>query len=133
VAPDEEYAQGPGFSVAAAGRPVPITDAEANRILKQVQEGIERPKPSVMFEIGEQVKVSDGPFASFNGIVEEIRRGKAAAEGVGLDLWVATPVELDSDKSTKSEKDLARRHCGRGAHDGLAVRAGLSPLVSGRK
>jgi transcriptional antiterminator NusG len=52
-------------------KPMPISEAEASRILHQVQEGIERPKPSVSFEIGENVRVSDGPFASFNGVVEE--------------------------------------------------------------
>ena len=53
-------------------RPMPISEAEANRIIHQVQEGVERPKPSVSFEVGEQVRVSDGPFASFNGLVEEV-------------------------------------------------------------
>src|SRR5471032_525649 len=52
------------------GRPIPISDAEADRIMKQVQDGIERPKPSITFEVGEQVRVSDGPFTSFNGLVE---------------------------------------------------------------
>jgi transcriptional antiterminator NusG len=78
-----------------AGRPVPITDGEANRILKQVQEGIERPKPSVMFEIGEQVKVSDGPFASFNGVVEEIDEEKQRLKVSVSIFGRATPVELD--------------------------------------
>src|SRR6201998_1176442 len=61
----------PGF-LGADNKPMPISEAEANRILHQVQEGIERPKPSVSFEVGENVRVSDGPFASFNGIVEEV-------------------------------------------------------------
>src|SRR4029079_10053775 len=51
------------------GRPSPISDAEAAGIMRQVQEGIERPKPSITFEVGEQVRVSDGPFTSFNGVV----------------------------------------------------------------
>src|SRR5258708_12406130 len=59
-----------GF-LGADNKPMPISDAEAARILHQVQEGIERPKPSVSFEVGEQVRVSDGPFASFNGPVQE--------------------------------------------------------------
>src|SRR5215212_5776273 len=54
------------------GRPSPISDAEAARIMRQVQEGIERPKPSITFEVGEQVRVSDGPFTSFNGVVEDV-------------------------------------------------------------
>src|ERR1051325_9603061 len=57
-------------------KPMPISEAEAQRILHQVQEGIERPKPPVMFEGGEQVRVSDGPFASFNGTVEEVDEGR---------------------------------------------------------
>src|SRR5512134_1179293 len=54
------------------GRPTPISDKEADRLLRQIKEGIDRPKPSVTFEIGEQVKVSDGPFTSFNGLVEDV-------------------------------------------------------------
>src|SRR6201994_3486966 len=59
------------------GRPSPISEHEAARIMHQVQEGIERPKPSVTFEVGEQVRVSDGPFTSFNGLVEEVDEEKA--------------------------------------------------------
>src|SRR5687768_13401748 len=53
-------------------KPMHITEKEVERILHQVQEGVERPKPSVTFEIGEAVRVSDGPFASFNGFVQEV-------------------------------------------------------------
>ena len=65
-----------GF-LGSRGRPAPISDAEAMRIMRQVQEGIERPKPSVTFEVGEQVRVCDGPFTSFNGLVEEVDEEKA--------------------------------------------------------
>ena len=74
-----------GF-LGADNKPMPISEAEAQRILHQVQEGIERPKPSVTFEMGEQVRVSDGPFASFNGVVEEVDEGALAREGRGVDL-----------------------------------------------
>jgi transcriptional antiterminator NusG len=57
-------------------RPSPITDAEAERIMKQAQEGTENRRPAVIFEIGEQVRVADGPFTSFNGVVEEVDEDK---------------------------------------------------------
>src|SRR5580698_3175531 len=77
------------------GKPVPISDAEATRILKQVQEGVERPKPAVSFEIGEQVKVADGPFASFNGTVEDVDEERARVKVAVSIFGRSTPVELD--------------------------------------
>ena len=77
------------------GKPVPISDAEASRILKQVQEGVERPKPAVSFEIGEQVKVADGPFASFNGTVEDVDEERARLKVAVSIFGRSTPVELD--------------------------------------
>jgi transcriptional antiterminator NusG len=76
-------------------KPMPISDAEADRILHQVQEGIERPKPSVSFEIGEQVRVSVGPFASFNGTVEEVDEGRSRVKVAVSIFGRATPVELE--------------------------------------
>lgn len=76
-------------------KPMPISEAEANRLLQQVQEGIERPKPSVTFEVGEQVRVSDGPFASFNGVVEEVDDARSRVKVAVSIFGRATPVELE--------------------------------------
>jgi len=76
-------------------KPMPISDAEADRILHQVQEGIERPKPAVSFEVGEQVRVSDGPFASFNGTVDEVDEGRSRVKVAVSIFGRATPVELE--------------------------------------
>jgi transcriptional antiterminator NusG len=76
-------------------RPIPITDAEAARILNQVQEGIERPKSSVHFEIGEHVRVADGPFASFSGQVEEIDEERSRLKVAVSIFGRPTPVELE--------------------------------------
>lgn len=83
-----------GF-LGAENKPMPISEEEARRILHQVEEGVERPKPSITFEIGEQVKVADGPFASFSGHVEEVDEERARVKVAVSIFGRPTPVELE--------------------------------------
>ena len=76
-------------------KPYPITEAEAQRIITQMQEGIERPQPVANFEVGEQVRVCDGPFASFVGLVEDVDTEKARVKVSVSIFGRATPVELE--------------------------------------
>jgi transcriptional antiterminator NusG len=83
-----------GF-LGAGGKPSPVSEKEAEALMKQIQEGVDSPRPSVTFDIGEEVKVADGPFASFNGLVEEIDEEKGKLKVSVSIFGRATPVELE--------------------------------------
>jgi transcriptional antiterminator NusG len=84
-----------GFLGGSGTRPVPISETEAQRIMSQVKEGIERPRPSITFEIGEQVRVCDGPFNSFNGMIEEVDEERSRVKVAVSIFGRSTPVELE--------------------------------------
>ncbi|MGD8843817.1 MAG: transcription termination/antitermination protein NusG [Gammaproteobacteria bacterium] len=84
-----------GFIGGTSDRPAPITDREADAILQRVQEGAEKPRPKVLFEPGEVVRVIDGPFNDFNGVVEEVNYEKSKLRVAVMIFGRSTPVDLD--------------------------------------
>jgi transcriptional antiterminator NusG len=84
-----------GFIGGTSDRPAPITDREADAILQRVQEGAEKPRPKVLFEPGEVVRVTEGPFNDFNGVVEEVNYEKSKLRVAVMIFGRSTPVDLD--------------------------------------
>ncbi len=84
-----------GFIGGTGDRPTPITDKEANAILQRMQEGVDKPRPKVLFEVGEMVRVTDGPFNDFTGMVEEVDYNKSRLRVSVMIFGRSTPVELD--------------------------------------
>ena len=91
-----------GFIGGSSDRPAPITDAEANAILNRVEEGVDKPRPKVLFEPGEVVRVIDGPFNDFSGVVEQVNYDKNKLRVAVQILGRPTPVELDFGQVEKS-------------------------------
>jgi transcriptional antiterminator NusG len=91
-----------GFIGGTADRPAPISQKEADAILNRVQEGVDKPRPKVLFEPGEMVRVVDGPFNDFNGVVEEVDYDKSRLKVAVLIFGRSTPVELEFHQVEKS-------------------------------
>jgi transcriptional antiterminator NusG len=91
-----------GFIGGTADRPAPISQKEADAILNRVQEGVDKPRPKVLFEPGEMVRVVDGPFNDFNGVVEEVDYDKSRLKVAVLIFGRSTPVELDFHQVEKA-------------------------------
>jgi transcriptional antiterminator NusG len=91
-----------GFLGGSGNRPAPISDREVEKILSQMEEGVEKPKPKVLIEVGEMVRVKEGPFADFNGNVEEVNYEKSKVRVSVTIFGRATPVELDFGQVEKT-------------------------------
>jgi transcriptional antiterminator NusG len=91
-----------GFLGGSGNRPAPISDREVEKILSQMEEGVEKPKPKILFEVGEMVRVKEGPFADFNGNVEDVNYEKSKVRVSVTIFGRATPVELDFGQVEKT-------------------------------
>ena len=91
-----------GFIGGTSAHPAPITEKEADSILQRMQEGVDKPRPKVLFEPGEVVRVTEGPFTDFNGVVEEVNYEKNKLRVAVLIFGRSTPVELEFSQVTKA-------------------------------
>jgi transcriptional antiterminator NusG len=91
-----------GFVGGTATKPAPISEREVQAILQQIQEGVEKPRPKVLYEVGELVRIIDGPFSDFNGTVEEVNYEKSKLRVSVTIFGRATPVELDFSQVEKA-------------------------------
>ena len=91
-----------GFVGGSAQRPTPISDAEVDKIRQQIQEGVEKPRPKVEWEVGGSVHVKEGPFAGFNGVLEDVNYDKNKLRVAVTIFGRSTPVELDFDQVEKT-------------------------------
>jgi transcriptional antiterminator NusG len=91
-----------GFIGGSSDRPAPITDREAQAILNRVQEGVDKPRPKILFEPGEVVRVTDGPFNDFSGVVEQVNYDKSKVRVAVQILGRSTPVDLDFGQVEKA-------------------------------
>ena len=91
-----------GFLGGSGNRPTPISEKEVAKIMSQMEEGVEKPRPKVLFEVGEMVRVKDGPFADFNGNVEEVNYEKSKVRVSVTIFGRATPVELEFSQIEKT-------------------------------
>lgn len=91
-----------GFVGTKKGRPTPISDQEANQIMRKVQEGVDKPRPKVLYEPGEVIRIIDGPFSDFNGVVEEVHYEKSRLRVSVLIFGRSTPVDLEFKQVEKT-------------------------------
>ena len=91
-----------GFVGGTSERPAPISDKEADNILQRIQDGVDKPKPKTLFEAGEVIRVTNGPFADFNGVVEEVNYDKHRMRVAVLIFGRSTPVDLDFSQVEKA-------------------------------
>ena len=90
-----------GFIGGTATKPTPISDKEVEKIMSQIQEGVEKPRPKILFEVGEMVRIKEGPFTDFNGNVEEVNYDKSRIRVAVTIFGRSTPVELQFDQVEK--------------------------------